>query len=115
MRLTAQLLLLVETYCRAINRSEARVSTLIFNSGDKFKRLRSGKGMLSDNVEDAIAWFSDRWPEGVAWPEPVTRPAPVPSASETRTAPDSGSSPASQEGCGSGGVEAPGARPADPL
>jgi len=79
MRLKQQLLDVSAAYCVATGLSEARVSTCVFRHGGRLKGLRQGKGMISDNVEDALQWFSDRWPEGAAWPCDVPRPAPAPS------------------------------------
>ncbi|WP_133122977.1 hypothetical protein [Methylobacterium frigidaeris] len=54
------------------------MSTLVYGSGDRLRRLREGKDMLSANIEDGLQWFSDRWPEGAVWPSEVPRPAPRP-------------------------------------
>lgn len=80
MRLKDQILLLAEVYGAAVGRKDGRVSYLALGSGDKLKRLRAGKGMISDNIEDGIEWFSENWPEGVAWPVCVPRPDPRPLA-----------------------------------
>lgn len=79
MRLKQQLLDVSAAYCVATGLSEARVSTRVFRHGGRLKGLRNGRGMLSDNVEDALQWFSDQWPEGAQWPCDVPRPAPAPS------------------------------------
>ena len=80
MRLKDQLLALAVAYGAAVGKSQARVSTMIWGGGDRFKRLRAGHDMHSMRVEDAIQWFSDRWPEGTTWPSDVPRPAPSPPA-----------------------------------
>ena len=80
MRLKQQLLAVSAAYCGAVNRSESRISTLVFGNGNRLRSLREGADMRSGNVEDALQWFSDRWPEGVAWPCGVPRPVPTPPA-----------------------------------
>ena len=106
MRLKAQLLLVADTYCQATGMKDGRLSTILFGSGDRFKRLRAGKGMISCNAENALQDLSDRWPEGAVWPEPVPRPAPRAEPTVTRTTPGASSSPAPEAGGGPGGVVA---------
>lgn len=106
MRLKAQLLLAAETYCQATGLSDSRLSTVLFGSGTRLKGLRAGKDALSRNIEDALLDLSNRWPEGAAWPADVPRPAARAVPTVTRTAPDAVASPASDQGCGPGGVVA---------
>lgn len=63
--------------------SEARVSTMIFGSGNAISRVRAGKDIGVRRVNRAIAAFSSRWPAGAVWPDAVPRPAP-----ETHSASD---------------------------
>lgn len=75
MRLRDQLLTVSEAFARAVERSEARVSTMAFGSGDSIARLRDGADMRSERLHDGLQWFSDHWPEDKAkWPDPVPRP-----------------------------------------
>ncbi|GEP11796.1 hypothetical protein [Methylobacterium gnaphalii] len=78
MRLKQQVILVSEVYCRAVGRSENRVSTVVFGAGHRIKGLRQGKRMSSDGLEDGLAWFSSHWPPEVEWPSQVTRPATAP-------------------------------------
>ncbi len=52
------------------------MSLVLFGSGKRLKELRAGGRMASDRIEDALQWFSDRWPADATWPEGVTRPEP---------------------------------------
>lgn len=88
MRLKQQFLVVAAAYVAADGRSESRISTLMFGNGQRLRSLRQGSGMLSDNLEDALQWLSDRWPEGLAWPVEVSRPTPTP--------PPDGASPAAE-------------------
>lgn len=86
MRLKQQLLDVSAAFCAATGLSEARVSTKVFQHGRRLKGLRDeGKGMISDNIEDGLQWFSDHWPEGASWPREVPRPAPAPSDGDPRS------------------------------
>ncbi len=72
---TDKLLALLDLYCAATGRSEARVATLIQNAGHFFSAVRAGSGFTVRTYERALRWFSDNWPAGLAWPEGVERPA----------------------------------------
>lgn len=75
MRLREQLLAVSEALANAIGRSEARVSTMVFGSGDSISRLRDGADMRSERLHDGLQWLSDHWPEDKAkWPVDVPRP-----------------------------------------
>lgn len=75
MRLRDQLLTVSEALATAIGRSEARVSTMVFGSGDSISRLRDGADMRSERLHDGLQWLSDHWPEDKAkWPDAVPRP-----------------------------------------
>lgn len=81
MTLIDQLLRVTDTYCAAIGRSRARVSTLVFSGGDRIDGLLKGKDLNTRSFERAMAWFSANWPEGTEWPEGVARPDPHPALS----------------------------------
>lgn len=76
MRLRDQLLTVSETYARAVGRSEARVSTIVFGSGNSISRLRTGADMGSERLHNGLQWFANNWPVDTAWPDGVPRPAP---------------------------------------
>jgi len=78
--LTDRLLLVSDTYCAAVHRSRARVSTIIFGGGDRIDGIATGKDLNTRSFEKAMAWFSSNWPEGADWPEGVERPTPARSA-----------------------------------
>ena len=69
-----KLLALLDRYCAATGRSEARVATLIQNAGHFFLSVRSGAGFTVRTYERALHWFSQNWPEGAEWPTGVERP-----------------------------------------
>lgn len=69
-----QLFAVSDTYCAATKRSESRVSTMIFNHGNRMKNLREGKDMGVRILEGAFQWFSDHWPSDAVWPSSVPRP-----------------------------------------
>lgn len=77
MTLTERLLLVADTYCAAVKRSRARVSTRIFQSGSRLDGIADGKDLVTKSYETAMSWFSANWPEGVEWPADVERPAPA--------------------------------------
>ncbi|CAN7380656.1 hypothetical protein LJR220_003382 [Bradyrhizobium sp. LjRoot220] len=85
MKLTQQLILVADAYCRATELSPSRVSTLIFNDGKRLDAIREGGDLYTGRLEHALAWFSERWPaeaEGQSsWPVEVPRPA-VPARAE---------------------------------
>ena len=75
MRLRDQLLTVSEAYAQAVSRSEARVSTIVFGSGNAISRLRGGADMGSERLHNGLQWFADNWPVETAWPAGVPRPA----------------------------------------
>ncbi|GEL44268.1 hypothetical protein MEX01_48590 [Methylorubrum extorquens] len=75
MRLRDQLLTVSEAYAHAVGRSEARVSTIVFGSGNAISRLRGGADMGSERLHNGLQWFTDNWPTGADWPAGVPRPA----------------------------------------
>jgi hypothetical protein len=72
--LKEKLLLVSDTYCKAVELSDARVSTLLFNAGRKIFFLKNGTDLSTGNWERAMQWFSDRWPARTKWPTNVKRP-----------------------------------------
>lgn len=80
MTLTDQLLVVARAYCAARGLSMARVSTLVFNEGKKLGLIEGGSDLTTKNLERAMQWFSDRWPEGANWPADIARPVPAEAA-----------------------------------
>ncbi len=82
MTLKDQLLAVSTAFSAHTGKTEARISTEIWNHGGRLKRLRDDPGadMRSGNIERGLLWFSARWPEGAAWPSDVPRPAAPPPA-----------------------------------
>lgn len=68
------LLTLFECYCRKVNLSQSRVSSLVFNHGGRIARIRAGRDFTVGSYERALRWFSDHWPEGLHWPVGIERP-----------------------------------------
>ncbi|MGG3813436.1 hypothetical protein ABEV34_17530 [Methylorubrum rhodesianum] len=75
MRLRDQLLTVSEAYAQAVGRSEARISTIVFGSGNAISRLRGGADMGSERLHNGLQWFTDNWPADADWPAGVPRPA----------------------------------------
>lgn len=75
MRLTKQLLTVAQAYCDASEVSLARVSTIIFRDGKKFRLMEAGADLTTGNFEAAMAWFSANWPADAEWPAGIARPA----------------------------------------
>lgn len=72
--LTEKLVLVSDTYCAAVQRSRARISTLVFGGGDRMDGIAAGKDLNTRSYERAMRWFSENWPDGVDWPEGIERP-----------------------------------------
>jgi hypothetical protein len=72
--LRLHLIAVADAYCAARGRSRARVSTIVFNSGQTLDRIAAGKDLTTGNWERAMAWFHENWPEGAKWPREVSRP-----------------------------------------
>jgi hypothetical protein len=91
----------VDAYCSGRGVSEARASTLIFNSGDKIAGLRAGRDIGVRRLDRAFRFLADNWPEGAAWPADVPRPlhpAGPPAADAADGVPSASSSPAVASG-----------------
>lgn len=73
---TEKLLSLMDRYCEATKRSQARVSTIVLGSGHRIGSIRNGAGFTFRIYDRAVAWFSDNWPENAVWPDGVERPTP---------------------------------------
>jgi hypothetical protein len=74
----SQLLTLASTFAAARGLSEARVATLVQNSGSFFDRIRNGATCTVDVYLRVQQWFADQWPEGIEWPAGVDRPGVLP-------------------------------------
>jgi hypothetical protein len=70
-----QLFRLVDEYRRVRGVSDARVSTLVFNDGQRIEQLRAGSDIGSRRLDRALLWFSENWPADAEWPADVPRPA----------------------------------------
>lgn len=66
----------IETCGRQV--SIDRISTVVFGSGTKMRRMIAGTSeVMADVGERAIQWFSDHWPDAAEWPADIPRPAPT--------------------------------------
>lgn len=61
-------------YCGAAGRSPARVSTLIWNHGARYRQIVAGADLRTRNFERALGWFSGHWPPELPWPAGIFRP-----------------------------------------
>jgi hypothetical protein len=86
MRLRDQLLTVSEAYATLVGRSEARVSTIVYGSGNAILRLRDGADMGSERIHNGLQWFADHWPDRADWPADVPRPAKTVAPSEASAA-----------------------------
>lgn len=78
MKITEQLMMVADAYCKAKGLSLSRVSTLIFNDGKRLDAIREGSDLYTGRFEQALVWFSEHWPEGdESWPLGVPRPFPA--------------------------------------
>lgn len=74
MTMRDQILTVARAYCDARVLSPSRVSTLVFNDGKKIGLIEGGADLQTSKFEQAMAWFSDNWPENAKWPSDVPRP-----------------------------------------
>jgi hypothetical protein len=72
--LPAHVVFLADAFCAKTGLAASTVSTQIFNDGKRIERLRSGLGITVQSYNDALAWFSANWPNGLVWPHDVPRP-----------------------------------------
>ncbi|MFG1247639.1 hypothetical protein [Xanthobacter flavus] len=79
MELRAQLIATADLYGAATKRSRARVSTLVFNQGQRLAKIAEGAlDPTISSFERAMLWFAKNWPDGVPWPEGVPAPKVAP-------------------------------------
>lgn len=71
---SAHLLILGHAYAQATGVSLGIVARRAGIHEKVFRRLAQGKGVYSQTLEQAEAWFAANWPDGVAWPDGVPRP-----------------------------------------
>ena len=63
MNLTAQLVKLADRFGELTERSRARVSTMVFNQGQRLDAYAAGDYIPSIRVfERAMLWFHENWP-----------------------------------------------------
>lgn len=75
MKLRNQLITVSDAFGTATSRSRARVSTLVFNQGQRLAKIADCQlDPTISSFERAMQWFSDNWPPGVEWPTDVARP-----------------------------------------
>ncbi|KAA3510122.1 hypothetical protein DXM21_20040 [Agrobacterium rosae] len=75
MTLRDQLILVFETYCRATDRSESRISTQVLSGGKRLQQIRDGGDIGTVGFEKAMQWLSNQWPDDLPWPEGIPRPS----------------------------------------
>lgn len=63
-----------DAYCTAKAISIATVAQRVLGDWRFFDRAHEGKTFTARKYDDAMAWFSANWPEGVPWPTDVPRP-----------------------------------------
>jgi hypothetical protein len=71
-----QLLRVARAYGKILDVPLSTVSSRAFNDGKKLAALEEGADITVGRLEDAMRWFSDRWPDG-DWPSEVPRPLPA--------------------------------------
>jgi hypothetical protein len=74
--LTGHLLAVAAAYCARTGLSRSRVSTLVFNHGQRLDLIDGGADLATRSYERAMLWFSANWPQDLEWPADVVRPEP---------------------------------------
>jgi hypothetical protein len=75
MLLKDHLVTVADVYARAVGLSRSRVSTIVLNRGATLDAIADGRADITTGTfQKAMAWFAERWPEGVAWPADIDRP-----------------------------------------
>ena len=75
MDLRTQLIATADLYGAATKRSRARVSTLVFNQGQRLAKIADGAlDPTISSFERAMAWFAKNWPNDAPWPDGVPQP-----------------------------------------
>lgn len=70
-------------YCAAAEVPPKTLSWRIFNDGKKLDAILDDKAdLMTANLEKAMAWLSNNWPEGAVWPDDITRPTPASAPAE---------------------------------
>ncbi len=78
----SQLIALASAYSEARGLSEARIATIIVNSGRFFADIRAGKTCTVDTYLRVQGWFVANWPDGLDWPDGCDRPGTAPRIAE---------------------------------
>lgn len=61
-------------YADAHGISLKTVSSRVFSDQKKIAAIENGKDITIGRFNDALLWFSEKWPEGVDWPQGIPRP-----------------------------------------
>lgn len=73
----AHLLSVADAFQQALPVSDTTLSFRVFRDSKKLGALRAGSDITTGRFNDAMAWFSENWPEHAVWPETIPRPAQV--------------------------------------
>lgn len=73
----AHLLSVADAFQKASPVSDTTLSFRVFKDSKKLGALRAGSDITTGRFNDAMAWFSENWPEQGVWPETIPRPEPV--------------------------------------
>lgn len=70
------LLELATRYAEAVGAELSTISQRALGDWRFFRRLQESEtaSFTVRKYDTAVAWFAQRWPEGVEWPERVARP-----------------------------------------
>jgi hypothetical protein len=77
-----------DAYGAATNRALSTISQDVLGDWRFFAKVAEGATFTVGKYDDAMAWFSEHWPEDVKWPTAVPRPIP---GKASRKRPQSGS------------------------
>jgi len=69
-----QLLRVARRYAEIEGIPLSTVSSRALNDGKKLTALEEGADITVGRLEDALRWFSEKWPDG-EWPSDVPRPS----------------------------------------
>lgn len=75
MKSISPLMTLIDAYGVATGIADKTLSFRVFKDSKKIAALRDGADITTNRLDEAVAWFSENWPEDAAWPKGVVRPA----------------------------------------
>lgn len=75
MRSLPDLMDLIDAYGAATGIPDVTISNRVFADSKKIAALRRGADITTKRRDNAVEWFSERWPDGTPWPAHIARPS----------------------------------------